>query len=402
MKQIRISAICVIAILFCGYVYKPVLVNIGMLAFVDYLATPSSAANDWRLIWANQIFIMPFNAREVKMKDYQLRVQGLLERNRSSEYQTYQTGRMFLQEGDRLASRSDRYVAAISSYNEAISSGTEQVQLEAYLGLARLFRINDNAHAFETTMVKTLSLSLPSWQCPSAFTDKTLLGGYIDIHDLALQRPVHLAMVWQITPEFASKLSWREFPFESGNFHFYVWGEQLYQVGTAVNLIPDGGFEAAILPREGNFLQLPIGLCNGACHCRLTARERSMNIENLILEIEGQEQTISGLSTESLPVVVDSCGSYVLTGEYRTAPSSRPLIGIRWLLEDSQAWDDNISTYIVTQPTPEWTTFSGILQAPQGASALQVWILNINSVGNLQIDNLGLFLVPLPCLFMVQ
>ena len=374
--------------------------NSGMSSLTAYLLAPSADSSDERLNTAFYAFedlaARSDQGRFVELKE---RASSLIERNRSSEYSAYQIGRSLLTDAQNASqfSNQDSAEDATQIYQKAIAIGTEQVQLEARLLLADFLRAQSNPEGYEMEMGLASQIEIPHWERTENAATTELRGGFVDPIDIQLQKPVNVVLVWEPVPETQTMLAPR---FEShpsisiDGYHLYSWENRLYQVGALDNLIASGGFEGALLPYDGGVTQLPLSLYgDGLIDSNRTAliSDPLDDAQNLVLEIRSAGTGISGLSSNSFPLVDDSCTGYLVTGRYRSSLESSPLIGVRWLLEGAESWDDNSSTYVITEPSGDWTRFAALLQPPEDAEALQYWALNRASEGFLQIDDIGLF-----------
>ncbi|MBN1920600.1 MAG: hypothetical protein JW892_05105 [Anaerolineae bacterium] len=391
------------ALLLGPELYESVLRNIGMIFLDRYVANPVDLANDISLTCSREIFDTLAKLDSEEYWQYQERVHALLQYSESSEYRAYRENRLRLNLARRVHAQGVSGWAA-HAFRDVIRSGTDQMKLEAYVGLADLLWSRGDLVGFDAVMEEASALSLPKWMSTFYNPGLTLLGGYVDFDALALRQPVHVAMVWQLAPEGEEVIGLTpnlgSLMSRSDDFSVLGWRGGLYQISVVENRIWDGGFGGVLFPREGAVAQLPLSLYGGASGSQGVALvyEHPPENRNVVLTIRGQEGSISGLSSEAMTIINDPCVAYVVTAKYRSLPGSQPLIGVRWLLKDAQSWDDNVSTYVVNAPNATWTTSVALLSPPSDAEKAQLWVLNINSVGELQVDDLGFFEIHLPCL----
>jgi hypothetical protein len=172
----------------------------------------------------------------------------------------------------------------------------------------------------------------------------------------------------------------------------------MFQVGVSPNLMHDGGFEHAILPYNGIPQQLPFKIYGQELDdSALVFAEPNLN-KNMTLLLNGHGMASVGLSTQ--PITLSEGGldiAYLVTGRFRSDETAVPRIGIRWLLKGARTFRDNVSTYAVSQPSPQWMPYAGLFTPPVEAKGLQYWMLNADRSTNLQIDDLGLWRIPLLC-----
>ncbi len=407
MKKTRVLSILLIVFLLSPHAYEGVLRNIGMMLFVRHFMTPTIFPHEGYLKRVTYAFDALVKLNPDRYQGYRERADAVLRRSESSEYARYRQSRLGLYAAQQAHLKGDLEFA-IAAYREVISSGSDQMRLEASIWLAGLlWQIGDIA-GFESLMEQTSRLPLPHWMNAVDFSDVRLLGGYVDSYAFGFRQPVHLVMVWQIMPEMqsASELDLRDGIWMNRDYDSILlrWRDRVYQAAVIENLIGDGSFESNLLPREGAVVQLPLSLYGETRNLQDTALvyEPPTDAENIVLRLRGPEGTISGLSSDSLTLPNDPCVAYLVTGRYRSGSDSQPRIGARWLLRTARSWNDNVSTYIVDIASVEWVEFTGLLLPPKDAEGVQLWVMNINSAGDLEVDDLGLFAVTLPCLALEQ
>lgn len=403
MRKVTLLGSILAILLFSPRLYESVLRNSGMVVMGHYLAAPVDLMDDIFLDRSRKIFDTLIKLDGERYCRYQERLRALLQHNESTEFLVYRENRLRLDLVRQVHSEGDLDLA-VSAYRDVIRSGTDQMKLEAHVGLANLLSDMGDVAGSESVIEKAEAVSFPHWTSALENPGLTLLGGYIDFTALAMRQPVHMVMVWQLATE-------REEEFGSGpnagtlvqglhDFSVLRWRNRLYQIGVVDNLIWDGGFEGVLFLREGAVMQFPLSLYGGIPKSQDVALvyEHPPENGNVVLLIRGQEGSISGLSSKAVAIINDPCVAYVIAGRYRSQSGSQPLIGVRWLLKDAQSWDDNASTYVVNTPSMAWITFTALLSPPSDAEKAQMWVLNVNSVGELQVDDLGFFEIHLPCL----
>lgn len=407
MRVFRLGQFLIISILLL--LWRPIsesgVRNRAFVAFTNYLLSPSALPGDPRVELARVLFDRLAQQNPDRFQAYSVRVNGIADQLRSSSNQQYFYGRMELQQA-REAESLGKWSIAIEHYHNAIDKGTEQVKLEANLLLAELSRMQGDQAGFEQAMQAVSEVSLPLSIPFVGCSDLELLGGYIDERDLELDRPVHIVLVWKGPRDhsvFKNSIGNNGDSIANGHWRFFSWRDQIFQVGLVDNLVSNGGFEQTSLPQVGGavgyrrmYYRTQEWHHNPIVYKRTQTEGQT---QDMALELHGKGQTMVGLESTPVDVPVSSTDvGYLVAGWYQTTEDAVPKIGIRWLLKDAVVWDDNISSYAVTQPSAKWSPFARLTMPPDSTAQVRLWVLNINEIARLQVDNLGLFRVPLPCL----
>jgi|GEM_PF-6647848 hypothetical protein len=284
---------------------------------------------------------------------------------------------------------------------QTLSTSPDIIRLEAHLRLALILAKQGDLAGYEQEMKAAASFSstrlirtdfCPGWR---------LQGVLVDAHELILNQPVHLILVWRLPQNQVTSL-----PIAIGSpmaspddlWRLWTWHDYVFQLGIQPNLVTDGGLEHIGLPYQGIPPQLPFSLHGSEGPYTALVYANPDQHEDIVLQINGQGQMGSiGLSTLPIGIVDRENTAYLVLGSYRSEGTALPRIGIRWLLEQAKTFRDNASTFVVTRAMPEWTSFAALLIPPKDASELQYWVVNSDRSSNLQVNDLGLWLVPLPC-----
>lgn len=371
--------------------------NRAFVMLTKCLLAPSASPTDSRARTASELFDSLSQQDPERYQAYSIRLQGMTRQLLSLPNRQYYNGRRELQRACE-AEALGNWDAAISHYHRAITSGTEQIGLEANLLLAKLLQAQGNVTGFEQAMQTASGVSLPLFVSFDGCPDLELLGGYVDERDLELNRPVHIVLVWRTVQ--GRPVLRDDIDAIGGNskWRFVVWQDQIFQLGLVENLVPDGGFERVVLPYSG----IPIG------YSSLAAKEEHFNPalvykeatrgEDMMLAMEGTNDTYIGLRSSLVDVQTGGHSiGYLVVGEYRSTANAKVQVGIRWLLKGA-TFQDNISSHAVCcQSSTEWTRFARLAVPPDNADKVRLWIVELNGLARLYVDNLALFHVPLPC-----
>lgn len=376
--------------------------NVGTVFASHFLFSPTASSDDLGLQMARQVFENLLGHPSYTNAEVRERLRGLYARNTHPEFAAYFQGRKTVEMARSLREKGKTTEAA-TAFQEAARVPSVQIQLEAHLGMADLLLETGDAAGYESEMRVAQTLLLSQMASAPVESSSKPIAALVDTKDLMLQVPVHIILAWQIPEDYVS----HQGAFgagcdidDPGIFKLYTWQNLLILVGEVDNLLDDGGFESLLAPREGTTSTFPTNLyeIGDRWLSNVTLQYDSMSqIPDIVLNIRGNQGKLSGVSSNPTPIVGSACDGYLVTGEYQSSSDARPLIGIRWLLSTAHTWNDNVSSYLVTEPAQMWTRFRDILRTPQDATDLQFWIINTNPGGHLQVDDLGVFSVPLPC-----
>lgn len=378
-----------------GHFWEDFIRNKAFLATIDYFSSPSASPTGSRIHRAGRLFGALSRKSPQRYEPYNRRIQGVMTYLEKPSNQRYYWGRMHLQSAQKAQTRAD-WGLAREHYQSTIAQGTEQAQLEAYLLLGELSQRQGDEEGFRQAMEAAYEfapdLLMRFGGCPSM----ELLGGYIDQRDLELDAPIHVVLVWQV--ERAAGFPGR-IVHDDRDWHLFAWRDRVFQVGSVENLVPEGGFEGALLPSEALLRQMPMRLFRSqeTDHAALVY-EAPEQKHNLVLMLNGKGENAVGLGSPKASVPSDREDIvYLVAGEYQSSGEAVPKIGVRWWLRHAVSWSDNDSIYPVQTPSEKWDRFARLLAPPIHASEVQVWVLNQDKTSSLRVDNLGLLPVPLPC-----
>ncbi len=331
---------------------------------------------------------------------YWARLDGLARLLTSSPYAQFNDGRMVLEQAEARLAQGDS-TRGKGLLQQAIDSNIEIIQLEAHLWLARTLVTEGDTAGYNQQMGLASNYSSQLLLQTDACSGWRLQGVFVDSRELIVDQPVHLLLIWRRPPDQTVNLPQNmgtPVPEADGDWRIWTWRDYVFQLGVISNLIADGGFERVVLPYHGVPKQLPFSLHGEQIYTDLIYAEPNIS-QNMTLLINGQGKISPvGLSTRSiniLPLAQDV--AYLVVGRFRSDETAVPQIGIRWMLKGVQTFGDNVSTYAVSQPSPQWMPYAGLFTPPVEAEKLQYWILNADPSTNLQIDDLGLWRIPLLC-----
>lgn len=364
--------------------------NIAFVGLVAYLNQPTLVVDDNALQTTGRLFAALTEKDPEQYEAYNVRLQGINNSLNKAVYRQYILGKNRLQLAQQAQSVGN-LAEAEEYYHQAISMGTTQTQLEASL---HLIHTPPNLQSF---IEDNPPLSI--WHNPC--TDIELLGVYVDERDIAMNMPVPLVFIWQAKNIDESSLP-VGIALSKADDEIWQWYQSktlLFQLGTVPNLLPDGGFERTVLPRIGLPANMPRSLyTRQMAHHTMLQYEAPEIADNMVLILNGDGDTSVGLGSLPIPIVTEhNSVAYLVTGHYRTIGEADPRIGIRWLLREATAWNENVSSHVVQQSSADWVQFAGLTTPPINAERLQYWVLNVDAQSELHVDNLGLFPISLPC-----
>jgi len=296
--------------------------------------------------------------------------------------------------------------SVVGHYLRDVAQGLEAVRENAMQELAGLLDSQEEMADFGRYVYTDMSGSSSFPVTFNKCAEVDLMAIYISEWSIAIRQPVPVVIVWRITTENLQERAVLDEPFQQqdSRWEFHRSGKFLFQIGTVINKLPDGGFEQIVLPREGLPPSLPCQIYGSQLQQQTQlVYEFPETGQNMVLLLGGRRNSRVGHSRVglcSLPIDIPSHSTreaYLVTGRYRTVGEAMPYIGIRWLLRDAQKWDDNISAYVVQRIADEWTSFAAILPSHLAAKSLEYWVINADASAQLYVDNLGLFSVSLPC-----
>ena len=367
--------------------------NVTFSRLATYFLLPPESYENTSLAQIETLsgFMLPEDRR--RYERYRTQLEGLLARANEPELRRYRLSRVALEKAQR-AEVQGLPKEAITHYHEAVAQGSEQVQLEALLGLGRVLQAQGNTKAAESALAATAAfVPREALIRKDACLGWRLAGAYIDDQDIQLDRPVHIILVWERRQEIEepAKLSLNL----QGNWTFQMVGDRVFQMGQERNFVRDGGFnQVASLGAH-----IPIGF--RPLFARQTVANsmfmtgESDSERGVYLRLDGRGEQAVGLGLEYVSVEKDH--AYLMGAKYRSAPQSQPRIGVRWILADAQTSADNQSDYATRSPSSEWVRMVYFTQPLTNAVDVSYWALDASPDGHLDLDDLFLFSLPLPC-----
>jgi hypothetical protein len=373
--------------------------NLAFIGLVKHFAGQSSVSELMVPERTLKLFAALAERDPSRYQPYHQRLQGIRLSFLDTNSQHYLHGRRELEIALQANVAGNKQTAK-KHFRRALEAGTQQVQLESRLHLAALLSELDAFEAAEE-QIRAIVQSRPPLSfgfdgCPGT----TLLGGYIDQHDISWNLPVHVLLIWQ--KESMDRMSPTSGSITRAgsidSWHWYEVDQLLFQVGSIPNLLQDGGFERTVTTRVGlpPNLSRPLYRSQLLHHTKLRYDSPS-TMSNMVLTLNGQGDSEVGVGGSPIPIQDDISSAYLFAGRYQTVGAAVPRIGARWILEGATEWADNLSEYAVTQPTSAWTQFSELMLPPENAEYVQFWALNADPSSRLSVDDLALLRVPLPC-----
>ncbi len=365
--------------------------NHAFLLMLQLQRSPALAPREPRLESAQQAFGDLSQAPSDRYHLYARRLDAIIGRWNAAAYQHDATVRAHLTRAHEALEQKQTQ-AAIDQLRAAADAGPNNVSQMARLLFAALPQAGGEPYYGDPSPIEGIQISsqLPATASCARLQLFALL---IDDSALELGNPVHTILVWKSNDSSQDPATF------ATTWYTLSQGSWRIQMAHIHNLVTDGGFERLMLPREGLLPQLPQPLFTRQTPKHvLLEYETPDNPENLVLRLEGQGQTPVGVGSSPISLATtEPARAFLVTGRYRTVGDAVPRIGIRWLLQDGGSWDDNLSSYVVTETAGDWTHFAGVRIPPDGADQLQYWALNADADSQLHLDNLGLFPIDLPC-----
>lgn len=371
--------------------------NLAFAGLVDYFLQPVPVAS-MPPRNSMDLFFNLTKRNPGRYEPYYMRLKGVALSFADAEYIQYAQGRNELQLAQEAQAGGNQEQAE-DHYRRALAIGTEQIQMEAHLQLANLFFATGNLFGFEQHLDAVAKHAPPLGfrfdQCP----DRELLGGYVDKHDIELDRPVHIVLVWKSLGQLKSQ----DAPLLVGKsasqsaWQTVFWQNYEFQLGLVDNSVHDGGFERRLLPQVGVLPQLPNRFYRQTPQNTQIIYEYPETVQNMFLMLYGHGEGRVGIGSQSITIPpAPHREAYLITGRYRTHGEAEPRIGINYLLEDGSGFGTNLS-WFADQPSRDWSQFAGFWLPPSNAAHLSYWVLNLDSASKLYVDDLGLFSVPVSC-----
>ena len=364
---------------------------------VAYVFAPVEEREQTTVEQVISIFAFPSPEDRLRYERYQARLITLAAQSTTPEIRRYRLGREALDRA-KQAEIMGRHEKAAEQYRMAQDEGSEQVQLEALLGLSRsLSALGDDASADEA-LSEASAFELPGViikqdVCPGW----RLVGAYVNRQDINFGVPVHVVMAWERRDDASTKVSSLDMSPREG-WEYYPWEGKVFQVGQVENYLRDGGFSQVVSLENG----IPAGL-KTMFSAQTPDDTRFMTDPSLperavFLRFESQGGHSVGIRSESFPVQQKvNEGAYLVGATFRSVEDSLPRIGIYWRFPGAKTVEDNETDYAVTYPVTQWRQVTYLTTPPPGAEHMDYWAFEANSQAFLDIDDLFLLPLPLHC-----
>jgi tetratricopeptide (TPR) repeat protein len=295
--------------------------------------------------------------------------------------------RLMLSAGERCEQKGDTE-CALQNYQDALRLDSHSIP--AYYHLYRLYALRGD-HEQSQALLHALESLPPAYPLakPAPVGDFALVGYDLDESSLEMGRSVEVVLHWQAEKAAATDFS------ESvqGDWHIYLLGKRLYQVGSVTNMATNGGFELTSTVYD----QRPYGFTaerydpeKYAAHRLVIANDTGAPTVCAELDNRRVVGGFSGyMSSESWPISADT--PYLLGGRVRSAQQAGK-IGLLWTGRGVP--DDEQNRYVPASIDRNgWVYHAGVLEPPQAAVFLRLQLLNQVQDGVACFDNL--FLIPI-------
>ena len=373
--------------------------NITLVYFVRTIMSPVSELVIPDLITTPEFFSILSQKNSNYSNPYLSRLDGIAQLMKSDPYSQLYEGRMALERASEFDHNS---IQRKELLQRAIATGADVIQIEAYLILAQSMSIQGDIAGYENQMEAVANFLSPLIMQTNACSGWDLQGVFIDTRELVIDQPVHLALIWQQPNSRIDDYTYQfgESVFSADrSWKIWTWHNYLFQIGIIPNMVSDGGFEHAALPFQGLSKQFPVKIYGqeGTNDSALVYEYPHLS-KNMTLRLNGGGILPVGVSTTGITFPKNEQDTaYLVIGRFRSDDFAKPFIGVRWLLEGSKEFGDNISSYVVAQPSLHWRSFAGLFVPPDESYGLQYWIYNADPSSDLKVDDVGLWRVPLPC-----
>jgi hypothetical protein len=221
-----------------------------------------------------------------------------------------------------------------------------------------------------------------------------LVSVYISEKKLELDQRVPIILVWKKMSLSQSKNDYL-LPIE--NWSFFEYENTIFQIGYQENLLFDGGFERTLSPqRPGLTLTLPNLVYPGQKEEQFSLiYDPPYEVKNIILRTINKNSSVKGIGLSSNRYLNTLANQKIfIIGRYRSSHNADPRIGVTWYREDLKATH---ATYIIDKPSTEWITYAGLIDVPSKAKTYQYRVSHFSPNTTLDVDNLGMFIVPSLC-----
>lgn len=398
---ILILSFIIVLILISNPLISSAVNNVAMIAFLHFFMQEKSTRDPSSLRTTANYFDYSGNDLSSRYKEYHERSIALIESFDDQIAAEIKDGYGLLEEASEAEQLQD-FDRAISLYNQAASAENDHVQA---LALINLIVLEDRLglRSFENARILGRLSSIPGGQVLDSDSCSDLTLSNISISQIpdSISDRFEVIMVWNGT-ERSKSFSPPTSNLEIGDnrWRFVRLENQLFIIGRTDNLIRDGSFDNIPIPYSG----IPPGFrplfgSQSIKDTSLVYDSKSHPKEsNMVLEFGEMDQLPIGLRSERKEVLEAEINSaFWFSGRYRTSPTAEPRIGYRWILESAQSWDDNISKHIVTNPSTDWKLFQEIRMSSPGTELVEIWMMNLEPMERMWVDDLILLTLPLPC-----
>ncbi|NOZ73047.1 MAG: tetratricopeptide repeat protein [Chloroflexi bacterium] len=369
--------------------------NITFNRLANYFLAPTDARQD---VTTEQVsFFASFLSSPDRQhfERYQDRLKTLLAQFDTPTFRQYRVSREALEKA-KLAEAQSRFDEAVTHYQEAYEQGPKQVQLEALLGLARVWHALGNPAAVEQVLTQAAAFNPPDVTtrqelCPGW----RLAGAYVDRQGIRFDAPVRVILVWEQRIEATAPQPDRGAVVEG---EYTMWKNRAYQMVRLKNLVRDGGFNQ-VASQESRIPQGFKFLFRGQTRADTRfVTDPAFPERGVFLRLESQGEHAVGIGSESFPVQPTlNDRAYLVGVTYRSAADSLPRIGAYWMFPNAKTVEDNETDYAVAYPAIQWRRATYLAASPRGATQVAYWALEANPHAFLDIDDLFLLPLPLHC-----
>ncbi len=373
--------------------------NIALLYFMRSLVKPIPSQLSHNLERMQTLLNASQDENDERYTAYLARLAGLDQMLNGYPYANLANGRKALEQAQVSLANGD-FKASREFLQQAMDTGIDMIQLEAHLWLAKLQAAQGDSVGYDQQMESATNTISKNQVQTDACPDWRLKGVFVDTGDLVLNQPVHLWLSWQRPPNQTNDIQdmGTPMPGTDGAWRIWTWHDYVFQLGVEPNKIFDGGFEQIALPYQGFPRQLPFVLHGQERRYSAVVYAEPDISQNMTLLLNGHGEEAVGVSTRPIAFPADTSGiAYLVTGRFRSDETAVPRIGIRWMLTGARSFGDNVSTYVVSKPNPYWVSYAGLFVPPNEAESLEYWVVNEDRATDLQVDDLGLWPIPLPC-----
>ncbi|NOX62610.1 MAG: hypothetical protein GXP42_11800 [Chloroflexi bacterium] len=369
--------------------------NATFVQLANYFLAPGEARADMSIEQTKRYDAYLSHEDRARYAQYRERLESLFAQAATLELQQYRAGREALVRAEN-AEAGQRFDDAGAFYRQAYEQGTEQIRLEALLGLARVqYAMGDRVLA-EQALTEADAMTPPGALVQDEICPGWRLNGvYVDNQDIQFDAPVNIILVWErIEPDNALQM---KTPLTI-NQRTIAWKSRLYQIERVQNLLRDGGFNQVVSLGPG----LPPGFKALFRNQTLAdiefVSDPALPERGVFLHLQSQGGHSVGIGSESftIPTPVDQ-QAYLVGVTYRSAQDARPRIGLYWQFPNATKVEENETDYPVRYPAEQWRRVTYLTIPPPGSERVTYWAMETNHQAFLDIDDLFLFPISLGC-----